>query len=203
MKTWWQCCRKSTLRPCLTRYQRLATRLIILLAQGRFRILHGQSPGEVPVLLFATSRARFPIPRFCHRFCTHLKRAAITRENVTVLIATGTHRPNLGDELVQLLGRELSQTLGIENHDCLHSEVRDFGTTPNGVPVKLNRTYTDADVKITVGLIEPHFMAGYSGGRKLIMPGIASLETVQAWHSPRFLEHENATAGITINNPGQ
>jgi nickel-dependent lactate racemase len=65
----------------------------------------------------------------------------------------------------------------------------------------LNRIYVDADIKVTVGLIEPHFMAGYSGGRKLIMPGIAALDTVQAWHSPRFLEHPNATAGITEGNP--
>src|SRR5205823_4389946 len=59
----------------------------------------------------------------------------------------------------------------------------------------------EADLKITVGLIEPHFMAGYSGGRKLIMPGLAALETVQAWHSPRFLEHQNASNGILSGNP--
>ena len=65
----------------------------------------------------------------------------------------------------------------------------------------LNTHYLDADLRITCGLIEPHFMAGYSGGRKMVMPGIAALETIQAWHSPRFLEHPNATNGITHSNP--
>ena len=132
----------------------------------------------------------------------HLAQGGIPTENVTVLIATGTHRPNVGDELVQLLGADLAGRLRIVNHVCTDAgAMQDFGVTANGVPVKLNRVYTEADVKITVGLIEPHFMAGYSGGRKLIMPGIAALETVQAWHSPRFLEHPNATAGITVGNP--
>ncbi|HLK57966.1 MAG TPA: nickel-dependent lactate racemase, partial [Chthonomonadaceae bacterium] len=65
----------------------------------------------------------------------------------------------------------------------------------------LDRTYCDADLKLTVGLIEPHFMAGYSGGRKLIMPGIADFETVQHWHCPRFLESPLATNGVVEGNP--
>src|SRR5207237_275270 len=78
---------------------------------------------------------------------------------------------------------------------------RPFGISPNGVPVALNKTYCDADLKITVGLIEPHFMAGYSGGRKLIMPGLAAFETVQRWHCPRFLESPLATNGSVDGNP--
>jgi nickel-dependent lactate racemase len=69
------------------------------------------------------------------------------------------------------------------------------------VPVSLDTHYLDADLKITCGLIEPHFMAGYSGGRKMVMPGIAALPTVQAWHSPQFLEHPNATNGVLAGNP--
>lgn len=131
-----------------------------------------------------------------------LEAGGIKREDVTVLIATGTHRPNEGAELDTILGPELAQSLRVVNHVCTNTEsLESFGTTPNGVPVWLNRTYTEADIKVTVGLIEPHFMAGYSGGRKLIMPGIAGLETIQNWHSPRFLEHPNATNGITDGNP--
>lgn len=126
----------------------------------------------------------------------------IDRSHVTILIATGTHRPNVGDELDTLLGLDLVRTCRVVNHDCANKSAhRFFGMTDNGVPVYLDKTYCDADLKITVGLIEPHFMAGYSGGRKLVMPGVAALETVQAWHSPRFLEHVGATNGITDGNP--
>jgi nickel-dependent lactate racemase len=69
------------------------------------------------------------------------------------------------------------------------------------VPVWIDHRYVRADLKITTGLIEPHLMAGYSGGRKVICPGIAGLETVKIWHGPKFLEHPNAGAGIVKGNP--
>lgn len=124
-------------------------------------------------------------------------------EKVTILIATGTHRPNEGDELREIVGDwVLASGVRIVNHVCTDPATnRYIGTTPNGVPVSLDTHWLDADLRITVGLIEPHFMAGYSGGRKLIMPGIAALDTVQNWHSPRFLEHPNATNGVLDGNP--
>ena len=131
-----------------------------------------------------------------------LAEGGIALEAVTVLIATGTHRPNTSEEIAVLLGPELANRLRAVNHICTDPAThRSFGVTPRGVPVFLDRTYTEAEVRVTVGLIEPHFMAGYSGGRKLVMPGIAALETIQAWHSPRFLEHPNARAGVVENNP--
>lgn len=131
-----------------------------------------------------------------------LELGGVKRTCVTILIATGTHRPNFGDELNAILGPDVTGSCRVVNHVCRDSSALvDLGMSPFGVPVKLSRAYVDADLRITVGLIEPHFMAGYSGGRKLVMPGIAALETVQAWHSPRFLEHPNATAGIVAGNP--
>lgn len=131
-----------------------------------------------------------------------LETAGVPRENITILIATGTHRPNLGEELDLLVGPEIAATYRIVNHDSKNPEMhREFGMSPNGVPVRLDKTYCDADLKITVGLIEPHFMAGFSGGRKLIMPGIAAFDTVQRWHCPRFLEHPLATNGVIAGNP--
>lgn len=131
-----------------------------------------------------------------------LETAGLPRERVTILIATGTHRPNEGAELDAMLGEEIARTVRIVNHVCTDPDRHvDLGMSPNGVPIKLDRTYVEADLKITTGLIEPHFMAGYSGGRKLVMPGLAALETVQAWHSPRFLEHPNATSGVVDGNP--
>ena len=76
-----------------------------------------------------------------------------------------------------------------------------FGVTPRGVPVYLDSRCVRADLKITTGLIEPHLMARYSGGRKVICPGIAGLETVRVWHGPRFLEHPRADCGYLEGNP--
>jgi nickel-dependent lactate racemase len=131
-----------------------------------------------------------------------IEAAGVPRDRITVLVATGLHRPNEGDELVELVGAEVVQSYRCENH---HGKARDeheyLGTTPSGVPAWIDRRYTQAELKITTGLIEPHLMAGYSGGRKLICPGIAALETVKVWHGPRFLEHPRADAGIVEGNP--
>lgn len=128
--------------------------------------------------------------------------AGVRRDRITLLIATGLHRPNLGDELMEMLGSEIVERYRIENH---HGTVKEehayLGETPRGVPVWLDRRYLEADLKITTGLIEPHLMAGYSGGRKLICPGIAHLDTVRVWHGPDFLEHPKADCGILDGNP--
>jgi len=131
-----------------------------------------------------------------------LETAGIPREKITILIATGLHRPNLGDELVEIVGKSIVEKYRIENHSGQALNEHEFlGESPRGVPVWIDRRYIQADLKITVGLIEPHFMAGYSGGRKLICPGLAALDTVRAWHSPKFLEHPKARAGTLDGNP--
>jgi nickel-dependent lactate racemase len=131
-----------------------------------------------------------------------LESSGVARKDILILIATGLHRPNEGDELAELVGPEIVANYRIENHHGKVTEEHDFlGTTPNGVPVWLDARYVRADLKITTGLIEPHLMAGYSGGRKVICPGIAGLETVKVWHGPKFLEHPNADCGIVSGNP--
>jgi nickel-dependent lactate racemase len=131
-----------------------------------------------------------------------LEAAGIPREKILILVATGLHRPNEGAELVEMVGAEIAADYRIENHHGKAGDEHDYlGTTPNGVPVWLDSRYVRADLKITTGLIEPHLMAGYSGGRKVICPGIAGLESVKVWHGPRFLEHPNADAGIVAGNP--
>src|SRR4029079_15256561 len=75
------------------------------------------------------------------------------------------------------------------------------GTTSTGVPVMLNRVWVDADVRITTGFVEPHFFAGFSGGPKMVAPGLAGLETVLVLHDARRIGHPNATWGITEGNP--
>jgi nickel-dependent lactate racemase len=131
-----------------------------------------------------------------------LEEAGIARREILLLIATGLHRPNEGAELEEMLGPEVVANYRVENHHGKVLEEHDYlGTTPRGVPVYLDRRYVRADLKITTGLIEPHLMAGYSGGRKVICPGIAGLETVKVWHGPRFLEHPRADCGCVEGNP--
>ncbi|NBR07124.1 MAG: nickel-dependent lactate racemase [Planctomycetes bacterium] len=128
--------------------------------------------------------------------------AGVPRGGITILIATGLHRPNEGEELIELVGEEIAKNYRVENHHGKESSEHDYlGTTPNGVPVYIDSRYVRAELKITTGLIEPHLMAGYSGGRKVICPGIAGIETVKVWHGPKFLEHPNADCGIVEGNP--
>jgi nickel-dependent lactate racemase len=131
-----------------------------------------------------------------------LEESGVPRDGICILVATGLHRPNEGAELIESVGEEIARTYRCENH---HGKVRSehtyCGESPRGVPIWIDSRYVDAELKIATGLIEPHLMAGYSGGRKLICPGIAGLETVKAWHSPRFLEHPKADAGSLDGNP--
>jgi nickel-dependent lactate racemase len=131
-----------------------------------------------------------------------LEASGIPRSGITILIATGLHRPNLCDELVELVGPEIAANYRIENHHGQElSEHAYLGKSPRGVPIWIDSRYVEADLKITTGLIEPHLMAGFSGGRKLVCPGMAALETVKIWHGPDFLEHPKADCGILEGNP--
>lgn len=131
-----------------------------------------------------------------------LESAGIPREKILLLVATGLHRPNVGAELIEMVGPRIAADYRIENHrGCEPSEHAYLGASPRGVPIWIDSRYLAADLKITTGLIEPHLMAGFSGGRKLICPGLAALETIRAWHSPALLEHPNARAGCLEGNP--
>jgi nickel-dependent lactate racemase len=133
---------------------------------------------------------------------TTLQRSGIPRERITILVATGLHRPNLGDELAEMIGPEVARDYRVVNHHGKErGEHRYLGASPRGVPIWIDSRYVEADLKITTGLIEPHFMAGFSGGRKLICPGLAAQETVHVWHGPEFLEHPNARTGCLEGNP--
>ncbi len=131
-----------------------------------------------------------------------LEEAGIPRQQILILVATGLHRETTRQELLEMVGPEILQNYRIENHHGTRLEEHTYlGDSPRGVPIWIDTRYVQADLKITTGLIEPHLMAGYSGGRKVICPGLAALETVKAWHSPRFLEHPKADCGHLEGNP--
>ena len=131
-----------------------------------------------------------------------LEQSGIPREKITILIATGIHRPNNTEELETMVGSDIMETYRIVNHFSQKPETHTYlGKTENGTPVYINTTYLEADLKITTGLIEPHLMAGYSGGRKAICPGIASVETMKVMHGPELMEHPKSAVGILDGNP--
>jgi nickel-dependent lactate racemase len=126
----------------------------------------------------------------------------IRPEDVTILVATGTHRANTHAELLKMLGPRLVDAYKVVNHDSRDAASLVFmGTTATAVPVYLNRLFIDADIRITTGFVEPHFFAGFSGGPKMVAPGLAGLETVLVLHDARRIGHPNATWGITEGNP--
>jgi lactate racemase len=126
----------------------------------------------------------------------------VPMRDVTIFIATGTHRSNTGPELEQMLGRDILDSCRVVNHDSRDLATLTYvGRTATGVPVHLNRGFLAADVRITTGFVEPHFFAGFSGGPKMVAPGLAGLETVMALHDAPRIGHPNATWGITHGNP--
>jgi nickel-dependent lactate racemase len=124
------------------------------------------------------------------------------RDRVTLLNALGTHRPNTKAELEKLLTPEIVQNYRVINHEPENpGALVQFGVTSDGTPALLNRHLVDADVRIITGFIEPHFFAGFSGGPKGIMPGVAGLTTTMSNHGSRNIGHPKAAFGITVGNP--
>ncbi|WP_194924466.1 nickel-dependent lactate racemase [Catenulispora pinisilvae] len=123
-------------------------------------------------------------------------------EDVVILVATGTHRGNSDAELRRMFGDEVVDGVRIVNHDARDpGQLAWMGTFGAGVPVWLNREWAEADVRITTGFVEPHFFAGFSGGPKLVAPGLAALETVLVLHDASRIGDPRAAWGVIHGNP--
>ncbi|MBV9997994.1 MAG: nickel-dependent lactate racemase [Verrucomicrobia bacterium] len=147
-----------------------------------------------------------PVPNrlFLRPLIETLLGAGIPAGNIRVLVATGLHRPNLGAELEELIGDPwVLRTVQVENHYATRDEDHVLlGTTKTrGTVVRLDRRFVQADLKIATGLVEPHFMAGYSGGRKVIAPGLAHAETITTFHNARFMADPHAANCNLAGNP--
>ena len=122
--------------------------------------------------------------------------------DVTILIATGTHRCNTPAELEAMLGDDIVRRCRVINHDSRNeASLVHVGETTTGVAIYLNRLWLDADLRVTTGFVEPHFFAGFSGGPKMVAPGLAGLQTTLTLHDARRIGHPRATWGITEGNP--
>lgn len=132
--------------------------------------------------------------------------SAIRRGNpsarITILIATGCHRGTTREELIEKFGPEIVAQEEIVIHDCAdEASLVTIGTLPSGGTLRINRIAAEADLLISEGFIEPHFFAGFSGGRKSVLPGIAARETVYWNHNADFIASPNARTGILAGNP--
>ena len=131
-----------------------------------------------------------------------LHAAGIAAEGITILIATGLHRGATDDEVNTIVGPEIAAAYKVVSHDAKAlREHRFLGETGRGTPVYIDERFMAADLHITLGFIEQHLMLGFSGGRKLIAPGLAAQETIKVIHSPRFMREPKATEGSIADNP--
>jgi nickel-dependent lactate racemase len=147
-----------------------------------------------------------PVPNklFLRPMIETMVASGIPLDRISILVATGLHRPNLGGELAELVGDPwVLKNVRIDNHNARDEAAHvDLGqTSTRNTPVKLDRLFVEADLKIATGLVEPHFMAGWSGGRKVIAPGVAHHETIRTFHSARFMEDPLAVQCNLIGNP--
>lgn len=131
-----------------------------------------------------------------------LAAAGIPAQRMTILIATGLHRPATEAEVREICGAEvLGRGVRVVNHRATRDDEQvHLGETARGTPAIIDRAYVNADLTILTGLVEPHLMAGYSGGRKAICPGVAGRDTIMAFHGPKLLEPAEACAGNLVSN---
>ena len=131
-----------------------------------------------------------------------LEQAGITRENITILIATGLHRAATQEEIREICGEEIAAAYRVVNHDARDlASHRHLGQSSTGTEVYIDERFMAADLHITLGFIEPHLMLGFSGARKLIAPGLAAQETIKVLHSPKFMRDARSKEGSITDNP--
>lgn len=157
-------------------------------------------PGDEICIVFTDITRATPNERLIPWLLEHL--GAVPRDQITLLNALGTHRPNTRAELEQMLGPAVVNNYRVLNHEAGEpGALIQVGRTRDGRPALLNRRLVEADVRIVTGFIEPHFFAGFSGGPKGIMPGVAGLETVMSNHGAKHIGDPGATFGKTEGNP--
>ncbi len=131
-----------------------------------------------------------------------LHKAGIASDSIIILIATGLHRAATTEEVNIIVGPEIASKYLVVSHNArAREEHRYMGDTRRGTPVYVDERFVNADLHITLGFIEQHLMLGFSGGRKLIVPGLAAQETIKVIHSPRFIREPLATEGSIAGNP--
>ena len=161
-----------------------------------------RQPGSVVVVVSDITR---PVPyhSFLKELLSEIEAGGVAQDAVTVLIATGMHRPSTESERKDMFGEEICGRYKILDHRAAEKEdlVMIPGRSWSGRPIELNRHFVQAEFRVTTGLVEPHFMAGFSGGRKSVCPGLSSLDTIKAFHGYEFLADQSARNANLDGNP--
>jgi nickel-dependent lactate racemase len=156
-------------------------------------------PGERVVIVTSDGTRPVPNRQLIPWILRHLD---LSSNDVTILLGNGSHRANTAQEIAAMFGPEVNSQIRILNHDAFDPEQHEYvGCTTAGEKAYLNRVYMQADRRIVVGFIEPHFFAGFSGGAKGIVPGIASIETILQVHSFDLIAHPMSCWGTVDDNP--
>ncbi|MBP6506611.1 MAG: nickel-dependent lactate racemase [Opitutaceae bacterium] len=159
-------------------------------------------PAAKICIIFPDITRAMPNIRVLTWLLEYLHGHGVTDGQIVLLNSTGTHRPNTPAELDVMLGTAITRRYRVENHYCeRYDEMDQFGTTRTGAPALINRHAARADVRILTGFIEPHFFAGFSGGPKALMPGVAGLKTIISNHGAANIGSPKATFGINEGNP--
>jgi len=159
-------------------------------------------PGMSVVIVHTDITRATPNERILPVVLGELEAYGINRDDITLLNGLGTHRIQTDDELRAMLGDHVFENYRCLQHDCLDDNGLIYlGKTSFGHPVRINKTYLDADLKILTGFIEPHFFAGFSGGPKAVLPSLAGVESVFTNHGYEMIGHPESTWGITESNP--
>ena len=160
------------------------------------------SKGKQKVVIIASDHTR-PVPsKVIIPQMLQQIRQGNPEADITILIATGCHRGTTKEELIEKFGSQIVESEVIVIHDCDDAQnLVNIGTLPSGGQCQINKLAAEADLLVAEGFIEPHFFAGFSGGRKSVLPGIAGRFTVLANHCAEFIDHKNARTGILEGNP--
>lgn len=145
-----------------------------------------------------------PVPSFrlLPPLSDELHGAGIKREKIKIIVATGSHRPNTIEELVGMVGESIVKEYQVVNHNAFDpAGLVSIGKNRFGNEVWINREYMESEVKILTGFIEPHFFAGFSGGRKAVFPGIVGQQNLRSNHGAAMIDHPKARYGILEGNP--
>ena len=158
------------------------------------------SPGDRVAVLVSDVTRSYKTQFFLPLLLDELNRAGVPDEDVFVVFACGAHRPQEKKEQIRILGQEVAERISYMDHDCRNREDHIYmGTSSRGTEVKLNKSVVEADKCILTGLVEYHYYAGFTGGRKSVLPGISAYETIQQNH--RLLFKPGATTGRLRGNP--
>lgn len=180
--------------------ERAAVRKALSQPVGCLPLWEWIKPGDRVCIVFTDLTRATPNHRLIPWLLEYL--AELPKEQITLVNALGTHRPNTRPELEKLLTPRVVHEYKVINHEPENPDALvQVGTTSDGTPALINRHVVEADVRIVTGFIEPHFFAGFSGGPKGIMPGVAGLETVMSNHGARNIGDPKSAFGITVGNP--